>query len=163
MACDRAAQDSRTSYLILRVPNAEIEIWAYQGDFSASALQADQSDVAVYTAQGRTHTVRKGNRVDPSGSFTAHFDGWTSETAERALDFIRKTGKYASNQRSSAICGDAYLIDIVQVFRGDGSASDRRVVYEACRITADYASGDPDSLSCSWTCYGDVNDYLMIP
>lgn len=163
MACDNAAHDSRSSYVTLADGGAaELDVPLYQGDFSASGLQADYSEKVVYTAQGVNHTVRKGPRVDPSGSFTAHFPGYAEAGKHRLAAFIERRGEYASNIRVGHVCGDAYLVDIRHRLRGNGLAADMIREYRACAITYDYASGDPDTISCSWTCYGDVLDYEVV-
>ena len=160
MACDDTAHDSRSSYLTLADGgSAELDVPLYAGDFSASGLQADQSEAVAYTAQGVTHTVRKGNRVDPTGSFTAHFPGYAEAGKHRLVAFIERRGEYASNQRVGHVCGDAYLLDIRHRLRGNGLAKDMIREYRACRLTLDYSSGEPDSVSVSWTCYGEVLDY----
>ena len=162
MSCDNAAQNMRSSYLTLADGgSAELDVPLYQGDFSVSGLQADQSEAVAYTAQGVTHTVRKGNRVDPTGSFTAHFPGYAEAGKHRLVAFIERRGEYASNQRVAHVCGDAYLVDIRQRFRGNGLTSDMVREFRACRLVVDYTSGDPDSVSVSWTCYGEVLDYAI--
>lgn len=163
MSCESSAKNFRSSYVVLRVPGVELTIPKYQGDFGASGLRESQAELVAYTSQGENHTVRKGPRVDPSGSFTCHFSEFSSIDRDSVIDFVRREGKYAGNASSPAVCGDAYLIDIDHVIRGDGTAKDEVVTYSGCGVSCDYSSGDPDSLSVSWTCYGQVTPTRRLP
>ena len=162
MACENTAQNFRSSYILLRSQNYELEVPLYQGDFSASGLVEGQSEIGVYTAQGENHTLRKTTRIDPSGSFTAHFPGYSHRDRQRLLDLITRKGYFAGSigVQHSICTPDVYLLDIVHVIRGDGTEPDRGRVYEDCRLTCDYSQGDPDSLSVSWTCYGEIVDSI---
>ena len=143
----------RSSYVVIRSANYELEAPLYQGDFSASGHQEGYREVTVYTAQGDNYAVKETNQVNPSISFTCHFPGWSSTEPKRLMDLILRRGAYAGSIRSDAICGDAYLLDVEHVIRGDGSDPDERVVYRGCRLVADYQQGDPDTISVSGTCY----------
>ena len=135
-----------------------------QGDVAISPLSADMTEVSVYQSRGRTKSIRRTTDIQPTITFSAHLNrlsrsslGTPSKPA--LLDFIRRRGAYASNVRSSSICGDVYVIDVKwQLSTPDGT---EYVECRAVHFTADLAEGDPDTISLSGTIYDP--DVIIVP
>lgn len=121
------------------------------GDVNIAGLNGDMSEVSVYRSRGKTVTVRKTNDINPTISASAMLNRFTSATKDVIADFIRFTGKYSTNVRTSGICGDAKTINakwVVSTPDGDETIIVRDVLF-----SFDLAEGDPSSISLSGTIY----------
>ena len=121
------------------------------GDVSITGLNGDMSEVSVYRSRGRTVTVRKTNDLNPAIAASAMLNRFTSATKDVIADFIRFTGKYASNVRTNGVCGDTKTIDakwVVETPDGDETIIVRDVLFNF-----DLSEGDPSSISLSGTIY----------
>ena len=85
------------------------------GDVNISGLNGDMSEVSVYRSRGKTVTVRKTNDLNPSISASAMLNRFSSATKDVIADFIRFTGKYASNVRTSGVCGDVKTLSLIHI------------------------------------------------
>ncbi len=74
------------------------------------------------------------------------------------LDFIRKKGAYASNVSTTTALGDVYTIDIVLTIEGTdlGDAADHTFTLEDVDCRADFAEGEPNTLTINGTIYGTI-------
>lgn len=121
------------------------------GDVAISGLSGDMTEVAVYRSRGRTVAVRKTNDLQPSIAFSAMLNRLSSVTNNVIADFIRFSGKFASNTRTTGICGDAKTLDAKwQVSTPDGV---EQIIVRDVVFTYDISEGDPSSISLSGTIY----------
>jgi hypothetical protein len=121
------------------------------GDVAISGLSGDMTEVAVYRSRGRTVAVRKTNDLQPSIAFSAMLNRLSSVTNNVIADFIRFSGKFASNTRTTGICGDAKTLDAKwQVSTPDGT---EQIIVRDVVFTYDISEGDPSSISLSGTIY----------
>jgi hypothetical protein len=138
----------------------ELIIAYEEGNLTFDTPKAAQT---VIRDRGTISTVRKGDdEPAASGSFSAYFRQFT-DGAELGsiLDFINKTGAYASNI-STGTAGtpfvEFYCVDIeYQVDAqslGDDSA--HTATLGACVVTASFTEGDPSSFTLNFTCYQGV-------
>jgi len=138
-----------------------LEIAYEEGNFTFTPTKRQQ---VVLRDRGAITTVRKGDE-DPiaTGSFTVHFRQWTSGDAGGVIDFVNKTGHYASNV-STGSSGTPYIeeycIDIK--YEVDGTAvGDDNSTYTAtiskavCNIS--FTEGDASTINIEFTAYGSVS------
>jgi len=127
---------------------------------AVSSVTGEFNETVEFTARGKLTGIRHGDRIFPSGSFTAQFREFTNATAGAVLDFVRKTNGYAANTSSAptAFGSDVYLIDIVITVEGTdrGDGADHTITLTDCRVVAEYAADVPSTLAFAWTCYGTV-------
>ncbi len=127
---------------------------------AASTVTSEYNETVAFEARGKLTGIRHGARIYPSGSFAVQFREFTNATAGAVLDFIRKTGGYASNTSSapSAFGSDVYLVDLVITVEGTdrGDGADHTITMTDCRMVAEYAADVPATLTIAWTCYGTV-------
>lgn len=132
------------------------------GDFKLSGLSADQSDVKIYKVRGVKQTVRKGESVEPSGSFSCYIADFSDATNSTAYDFFCKKNLYSSNtstiSSSSTPPGDVYTVTLVWTIEGTdvGDSTDHTVTCTHCSVSVDLQEGEPDSLAISFTVLGTV-------
>ena len=118
----------------------------------------------VIRDRGVITTIRKGDSEPAAtGSFSAFFRQFTDGAeAGSMLDFINKTGHYASNV-STGLAGspfvEFYCIDLA--YRVDASSVDaaetaHQATLSKCVCTASFTEGDPSSFTINFTCYGGV-------
>ena len=137
---------------------ASLAIPLEMGDVAISGLSGDMREVAVYRSRGRTVAVRTTNDLNPTIAFSAMLNRLSSVTNNVVADFIRFTGKYATNVRTSGICGDAKTLDakwVIATPDGNETITVRDVLF-----TFDLSEGDPSSISLSGTIYN--NDVTII-
>lgn len=156
MACDGNdyVTNFRDGLLVLEDGGGHsLEVPLDMGDIAISGLSADMTEVAVYQSRGRTVSVRKTTEVQPTVNFSAMLQRFGSSTTLKAalLDFVRGKGAYATNVRTSGICGDVYTLDARwQLTTADGTDY---IQLRDVRFTADLAEGDPNTISLSGTVY----------
>jgi len=161
MSCDGNdyVTNFRDGVLILRDgAGVTLEVPLEMGDVAIGGLSADMTEVAVYQSRGRTKAVRRTNDVQPTLAFSAMLGRLSSsKTATTVpakpavMDFILRRNAYATNIRSSSICGDVYTLDAKwQLTTPDGV---EYVELRAVAFTVDLSEGDPNSISLSGTVY----------
>lgn len=131
-----------------------------QGDLSAENLQADQKAPRVFRPRGGTthQSLRAGERVDPSFSFTAQMVDMSDAVLQTLSDFILFEGSYSGNSSTSTAQGDLKTLNLRWTVDGDavGDASDHVLNLGDCHLVASFSEGQPNTISISGTCYGDV-------
>lgn len=121
------------------------------GDIAISGLNGDMTERAVYMSRGRIKSVRKTNDIVPTIAFSAMLNRMSSATKDVIVDFLRFTGKYATNVRTTGVCGDIKTVNarwVVTTPDGDESITARDVAFGF-----DLAEGDPSSVSFSGEIY----------
>lgn len=134
------------------------------GDLAVSALRAasgitgENNAVVAYETRGKLDTVRHTAREYPSGSFSVHFREFTNATSGAVLDFIRKANGYSANVSTLASSADVYTIQITLTVKGTDhdDGADHTIVLDDCACVADFAEGDPSTLTIGYVCYGSV-------
>jgi hypothetical protein len=130
------------------------------GDLKVQGLSADMTDDREYRVRGQTETVRKGESVHPSGSFSAALADLSDVTSTTVYDYIRKTGSYSANKStmsgSTSPSGDIFTYDIEWAIEGTdlGDSTDHTLTMTKCKITMDISEGEPNTFSFSFVCYG---------
>ena len=136
-----------------------LEIEYEEGNFTFTPTKRQQ---VVLRDRGAITTVRKGDE-DPiaTGSFTVHFRQFTSGDAGGVIDFVNKTGHYASNV-STGSSGtpfiEEYCIDIK--YEVDGTQVGETGTYTAtiskavCNVS--FTEGDASTINIEFTAYGSV-------
>ena len=140
-----------------------LEINYEEGNFTFDNIASQaREDQTVIRDRGVITTVRKADQQPLTGSFSAYFRQFTSGSAGSILDFISKSGSYASNASTGSggsVYVEFYCIDIK--YNSDGTSvgddTDSSVTLEKCVCTASFSVGDPSSFTINFTCYGDVS------
>jgi len=128
------------------------------GDFSLSGSNEGNTEVTTYLDRGELGTLRKTNRLFPTGSFTAHFTDIRS--AEKTLWALATwSGPFAAGV-SSIVGSDVKVYKtLVWTVEGTqfGDAADHVLTLGDVRIdSVDVAEGDPNSYTINFTVYGTV-------
>lgn len=122
-----------------------------QGNVSIGGLSATNTSKTSYKSRGRTVTVRQSEESEASISLDTLLNRLSSVTKETVLDFVRGTKKYAGGPWSTAVAGDAQLVDC----RWDVNTPDgpEYVNVYAVGFSYDIAEGDPNTVKLSGTIY----------
>ena len=127
------------------------------GDLSISGLQETLRNVVAYEARGVLTGVRHTSIAPPTGSFSLQLAELTDAAVGVALDFVRKTAGYSSNVSTLGASAECYTVDVELAVEGsDHGDTDRTITLTDCHVLADFAEGEPNTLSCNFTCYGTV-------
>lgn len=131
---------------------------AIQGLRALSAITGQYNEVVAYEARGKLDGVRHTTRVYPSGSFTAHFREFTSASVGVVSDFLLKLNGYSANVSTLGASADVYAVKITITVEGTthGDGADAVAVLTNCHCTLDWSSGDPDTFTINYVCYGTV-------
>tara|TARA_R110000822_G_scaffold266843_1_gene390562 strand:+ start:95 stop:589 length:495 start_codon:yes stop_codon:yes gene_type:complete len=127
-----------------------------QGDFSLSALQQTQQDVVAYQSRGELHSVRLAAKNFPTGSLSFMVADYSDGTNQTALDFLLKTGSYATNVTTLTNSLEVYTVDITLTVEGTdhGDPTDHVITVTDCDCTVEIAEGEPNTASVSFIMYG---------
>jgi len=133
------------------------------GDFS---LTIPDTTVSLYLDRGSIGTTPSIRLVDDqpiTGSFTAYQRDLPNGTHVTLLDLAHQIAtKYVASNWSSTIGTSSDVPTLTIQYTVDGTAfgeSDRTMILAYCRITANFAEGDPNTVSVSFTSY--QNKYTM--
>jgi len=138
----------------------ELIIAYEEGNLTFDTPKAAQT---VIRDRGTISTVRKGDEEPAaSGSFSAYFRQFTDGAeAGSILDFINKTGNYASNI-STGTAGtpfvEFYCINIEYAIDATALGDDAptTATLSKCVCTASFTEGDPSSFTLNFTSYGAI-------
>jgi hypothetical protein len=130
------------------------------GDCSISGLAQDALGRATnaYETRGVLVGLRRGAREYPTFSMSLMVPDVSDGSNVTPLDFIRKKGAYTSNVSTTTALGDVYTIDIVLTIEGTdlGDAADHTFTLEDVDCRADFAEGEPNTLTINGTIYGTI-------
>ena len=128
------------------------------GDFSVAGLMANQKEVTTYLDRGDLGSVRYTNQTFPSGSFSLHFTDLTDAGYSNLADLLLKKGSHASAVSTLGANAEVYAVKLTLTIEGTdhGASADHTIVLDDCTCSVDFAEGDPNSLSVSFTCYGTI-------
>lgn len=138
----------------------ELIIAYEEGNLTFDTPKAAQT---VIRDRGVISTIRKGDDEPvASGSFTAFFRQFTDGAeAGSILDFVNKTGHYASNI-STGLAGtpfvEFYCVSLEYVIDATalGDAAATTATLTKCVCTASFTEGDPSSFTINFTSYGAI-------
>lgn len=129
-----------------------------QGDFSVSGIAKTLKEIIKYESRGVLHTVRYGARTYPSGSFTAMLADISDATDGTVIDYIRRTGLYATNVSTLGATADVYAITLTLTIEGSDhdDSADHTIVLTSCVCTVDVSEGQPNTITVNFECLGTV-------
>ena len=130
------------------------------GDMNFSPTKAAQ--IIIRDRHAITN-IRKGDEEpSASGSFTLYMREFTdSAQAGSAMDFVNKTGFYASNVSSGSTGTpqiEEYCIDIEYTAEGtdNGDGADHVATLTKCICDIVFTEGDPSTLAISFVSFGPI-------
>lgn len=130
------------------------------GDLAISGIAQDALGRATnaYETRGVLVGLRRGAREYPTVSLSLMLPEVSDSSNSSPLDFIRKKGAYTANVSTTSTIGDVYTIDVVLTIEGTdlGDAADHTFTIEDVDCRADFAEGEPNTLTINGTIYGNV-------
>jgi len=71
---------------------------------------------------------------------------------------LTKRGAFSSAVSTLGANAEVYAVKLTLTIEGTdhGDAADHTIVLDDCTCSVDFAEGDPNSLSVSFTCYGAI-------
>ena len=128
------------------------------GDFSVSGLLPNGKELATYLDRGDLASIRHTNVTFPSGSFSMHMADITDAGYSTAADLMLKKGSHSSAVSTLGANAEVYTVKLTLTIEGTdhGDGNDHTIVLDDCACSVDFAEGDPNSLSVSFTTYGSV-------
>jgi len=133
------------------------------GDISVTGLVRGLHEVIKYERRGLLKSVARGNRIYPSGGMTIIMAQFTDAGAGTVSDFLTaKVGSAYAARVGTLGTGRPDAIDIGISIEGTdfGDDFDHAFTMEDCRVSLDFAEGDPDQFSLSWEVMGDITGDL---
>lgn len=134
------------------------------GDISLTGLVRGMHEVIKYERRGLLKSLARGNRIYPSGGMTIMMAQFTDSGAGTVSDFLTsKTGSaYAARVGTTGAYPKPDTVDIGITIEGTdfGDDFDHAFIMEDCRVSIDFAEGDPDQFSLSWEVLGDITGDL---
>ncbi|MCB9763927.1 MAG: hypothetical protein H6739_29420 [Alphaproteobacteria bacterium] len=134
-------------------PANTLEIPFTVGDLTIDNLSDDGRAHNIYDSKGRLseRVVRPGELENPSGSFSCQIADFSDATNETALDFLMKTGSFASNVGTLGT-GQSYTLNILISVAGVslGDPAEHTALIPHARIKTAFAEGEPNTLSFSY-------------
>ena len=128
------------------------------GDFSVSGLLPNGKELATYLDRGDLASIRHTQVTFPSGSFSMHQTDITDAGYSTAADLMLKKGSHSSAVSTLGANAEVYTVKLTLTIEGTdhGDGNDHTIVLDDCACSVDFAEGDPNSLSVSFTVYGSV-------
>lgn len=125
------------------------------GDFTLTGVQEQQNAVVAYETRGDLHVVRHTTRTYPTGSFSVMLADYSDATNQTLRDFLLRQGSYSTNV-GTLTPDEVYAVDLVWTVEGTdlGDPADHVATMTDCVCTLDFAEGEPNTLSVSFTMYG---------
>lgn len=120
------------------------------GDIKFDNPKAEQ---IVIMDRGVFAGVRKGNDTAISGSFTVNFRQWASAATENLCDVLDGVNS-ASGWTKVDTAYEQFNLDAVFTIDGGIDGTDSVATLSTCIFEWSFSEGDPDKLSCTFTCYG---------
>jgi len=130
------------------------------GDFNFTPSK--DAEVIIRDRNAISNVRRGDEEASATGSFTVFMREFTdSAQAGSVLDFVNKTGQYASNVSTGSTGTpriEEYCIDIEYTAEGtdNGDDADHKATLSKCICNVVFTEGDPSTLAINFTCYGGV-------
>lgn len=134
------------------------------GDFSISGLSDSLHEVVAYQSRGELSSIRRTARTFPTFSFSAQMSEFTAATDVSLSDAINKNGAFASAVSTSGANADVYTLNLTFRVEGTnfGDSSDHSFTLGNCKLTYDFAEGDPNTFTVNGTMYGSITGDLAV-
>lgn len=128
------------------------------GDLSLSGTNQGNYEHTKYLDRGELGSIRKTNRMFPTGSFTCHMSDLSDGTDKLIWDAVNKTGAFASAVSTLGANADLYTLDIVLTISGSalGDSADHVLTMSDCRCSIDFSEGDPNSFTINFEVLGTI-------
>lgn len=129
------------------------------GDFNFTPSK--DAEVIIRDRHAISNVRRGDEEASATGSFTVFMREFTdSAQAGSVLDFVNKTGQYASNVSTGSTGTpriEEYCIDIeYTAAETDSEGADHVATLSKCICNVVFTEGDPSTLAINFTCYGGV-------
>lgn len=130
------------------------------GDFNFTPSK--DAEVIIRDRNAISNVRRGDQEASATGSFTVFMREFTdSSQAGSVLDFVNKTGHYASNVSTGSTGTpriEEYCIDIeYTAAETDSEGADHVATLSKCIVNVVYTEGDPSTLALNFTCFGGVS------
>ena len=130
------------------------------GDFNFTPSK--DAEVIIRDRNAISNVRRGDEEASATGSFTVFMREFTdSSQAGSVLDFVNKTGHYASNVSTGSTGTpriEEYCIDIeYTAAETDSEGADHVATLSKCIVNVVYTEGDPSTLALNFTCFGGVS------
>ena len=128
------------------------------GDLSISGTNQGNYEHTKYLDRGELGSIRKTNRMFPTGSFTCQMTDLSDNTDRLIWDMVNKTGAFASAVSTLGATADLYTLKIVLTVEGNnfGDSNDHVLNLNDCRCSIDFAEGDPNSFTINFEVLGAI-------
>lgn len=128
------------------------------GDLSLSGTNQGNYEHTKYLDRGELGSIRKTNRMFPTGSFTCQMTDLSDATDRLIWDIVNKTNSFSAAVSTLGANADLYTLDIVLTIEGTnfGDSADHVLTMEDCRCSIDFAEGDPNSFTINFEVLGAI-------
>lgn len=128
------------------------------GDLSLSGTNQGNFEHTKYLDRGELGSVRKTNRMFPTGSFTCQMTDLSDATDRLIWDIVNKTGSFASAVSTLGANADLYTLKIVLTVEGTqfGDSADHVLTMNDTRCSIDFAEGDPSNFTINFEVLGTI-------
>lgn len=128
------------------------------GDLSLSGTNQGNYEHTKYLDRGELGSIRKTNRMFPTGSFTCQMTDLSDATDRLIWDIVNKTGSFASAVSTLGANADLYTLKIVLTVEGTqfGDSADHVLTMNDARCSIDFAEGDPNSFTINFEVLGTI-------
>lgn len=128
------------------------------GDLSLSGTNQGNYEHTKYLDRGELGSIRKTNRMFPTGSFSCQMTDLSDATDRLIWDIVNKTNSFSAAVSTLGANADLYTLDIVLTIEGTnfGDSADHVLTMEDCRCSIDFAEGDPNSFTINFEVLGAI-------
>ncbi|MCB9681835.1 MAG: hypothetical protein H6733_10210 [Alphaproteobacteria bacterium] len=129
-----------------------------QANFAVSGVMPSRRNATAYQSRAVLHSLRQTDLSFPTGSFSIMVSEFSEASAGTLVDMIEGTGAYAARISTTEAKGDMMTFDVTFTQEGTtyGDSADGTITLEDCHLTFDFSEGDPNTITCNFTCYGTV-------
>jgi|TARA_R100000084_G_scaffold90772_1_gene44751 hypothetical protein len=134
-----------------------------EGSMSISGMADKLREVAAYETRGALRGLALTTRSYPSGSFSSLINEWSDTSTGTLLDMITGQAGSAFAARESTLGATHPVICLDVAFQfTDYAGTAHDIKLHDCYLVAEFAEGDPSTLSFSFTCYGEIDGDLSM-
>jgi len=129
------------------------------GDLSLSGTNQGNYEHTKYLDRGELGSIRKTNRMFPTGSFTCQMTDLSDATDRLIWDIVNKTNSFSAAVSTLGTDADLYTLKIVLTIEGSnfgGGEADHVLNLNNCRCSIDFAEGDPNSFTINFEVLGSI-------
>lgn len=128
------------------------------GDLSLSGTNQGNYEHTKYLDRGELGSIRKTNRMFPTGSFTCQMTDLSDATDRLIWDIVNKTGAFTAAVSTLGANADLYTLKVVLTVEGTnfGDSADHVLTMNDCRCSIDFAEGDPSNFTINFEVLGTI-------